>query len=95
MYTQTHKYKSRYTQCRAQQTTSRPCPSPAAWQHLALGSQQPSGVCSPSTGQHFMWGGAMPGKGQAECALMLKVFSLKLTDQFFHPLRCFWLKMVI
>lgn len=58
----THKYKNRCTQFHAQQTTSRLCPSPASWQHLAPGSQQLSEVCSPRRGQHFT---GSPGRGHA------------------------------
>lgn len=68
-----------------------PC---STWPWGASSTLRFAAQAQDSTSQALL-GGAMPGKGQAECALMLKVFSLKLTDQFFHPLRCFWLKTVI
>lgn len=66
----------------------------STWPRAASSSLRSAARAEDNTSQALL-GGAMPGKGQAGCALMLKVFSLKLTDQFFHPLRCFWLKTVI
>lgn len=71
---------------------------------------QPASAPSPGS-QRCSWGlrspartlrstgspgkGPAPGQGPGTCAPMLKAFSPKLTNQFFHPLRCFCLKTVI